>query len=76
MRTHNKVISDYTCVSILLPIPILLHQKTCNYCRKIFLTRWELLSPLSMTGKGKMYKGRQNSNIHNNKVILLKKFSS
>lgn len=75
MRTHNKVLSGYTCIFILLPILTLLHQKTYNYCTKSFLTRWELLSPLSMTGKGKMYKGRQNPNIHHNKVILLKKVS-
>lgn len=76
MRTHNKVISDYTCISILIPILILLHQKPYNYCTNFFLTRWELLSPLYMTGKGKMYEGRQSSNIHNDEVILLRKVSS
>lgn len=76
MRTRNKVISDYTCISILLPILILLHQKPHHYCTNCFLTRWELLSPLSMTGKGKMYEGRQSSNIHNDEVTLLRKVSS
>lgn len=88
MKTHNKVISGYTCISILLAIHILLLQKTYSYCTKIILTRWELLSPFAMTGKGKelflkkkkttflWYKLRQNSNIHNYKVILVRKASS
>lgn len=62
MKTHNKVISSYTCISMLLPIHILLPQKTYNYCKKIVLTRQQLLSPLAMTGKRKeLFKKKKKS---------------